>query len=141
MQQTKIPLAYGMITELNQSLVRMLTLTGEPGLVVAKTRRSIKDEVEVYEQLRRNLFLKYGTETDGQITVPADNREAFTRELMELMNRKTEVTIFQMPEESFDIDALYCETAEARDYELFEALMVEHEDKNGNLEKEQILDK
>ena len=127
---------YALIEEFNACLSRMSSLTEKPGMAIALTRRGLREHLEVINELRRNIFRKYGTEDkDGNLTVQKDseNYDDFVREMSEFLNEKAEVEIYQVPADGFTIDGIYCETAKAQDYELFELLMVEHpEDKTND---------
>lgn len=52
-----------------------------------RLEKLVRDEMQTYETLRKELFTKHGNEPDknGSITVPPENIEAFKKELDELM--------------------------------------------------------
>jgi hypothetical protein len=52
-----------------------------------RLEKVVREEMQTYESLRKELFEKHGNEPDktGSITVPPENIEAFKKELDELM--------------------------------------------------------
>lgn len=120
---------YGTIDAIMSTLERMSGLTGDPGYAIAKTKRYIRPEVDVFRELRDNLVKKYGTEkADGNIAVMPDspNWPAFAKEYGELFDHEVEVELYQL--DRFDIDALRCENASAHDYDIFEQFMVKRKE-------------
>lgn len=131
---------YGALNALSEALNRMSGLTGRAGFAIARTKRSIRSEVEVFGELRDNLVRKYGKKKEnGAISIaPGDERWGeFLAEFQELFVRETEVELYQLSKDEFDPDGIYCESAKADDYELFEAMMVKAEEKEEQEEQEE----
>ena len=121
----KRKIAYGELDVLAEALQRMEGLTGEAGFAIAKTKRAINAEAGIFAELRNNLVKKYGkTDERGGISVkPGDeNWNAFLEEYTALYTKEAEVELSQVAR--FDLDALYCPSAKASDYDIFEKYMV-----------------
>lgn len=56
-----------------------------------KLLKSIREEINNIEEIRKKLFEKYGEEKNGQISIKQENINVFMKELNEMMNE--EVTI------------------------------------------------
>lgn len=117
----------GDISRLYEALARLSGLTGKEGLAVAKTKLAIRDDAAAFVEVRDNIFRRYGTEEDGRLVVRLDspNYEDFLKEITELANKEADVNLHQIPESEYNIDRIYCETAQAEDYEVFDRLMVD----------------
>ena len=117
----------GDISRLYEALTRLSGLTGKEGLAVAKTKLAIRDDAAAFVEVRDNIFRRYGTEEDGRLVVRLDspNYEDFLKEITELANEEVDVNLDQIPEAEYNIDRIYCETAQAEDYEVFDRLMVD----------------
>lgn len=123
---------YGALNALSETLNRMSGLTGKAGFAIARTKRSIRSETEVFMELRDNLVKKYGKKNENETVsiAPGDEHwEEFLLEFRKLFEREADVEIHQLDESDYDPDSMYCETAKADDYELFEAVMVKREEK------------
>ena len=117
----------GDISRLYEALTRLSGLTGKEGLAVAKTKLAIRDDAAAFVEVRDNIFRRYGTEEDGRLVVRLDspNYDEFLKEITELANEEVDVDLHQIPEAEYNIDRIYCETAQAKDYEVFDRLMVD----------------
>ena len=126
-------ITYGMLFKLSETLNRMSGLTGKPGFSIAKTKRAIAQETEVFVELRDNLVTKYGesNENGGYSIKPGSKHwEEFIAEFSELHGEEVDVDIHRLSADEYDIDKMYCENATAADYELFELIMVEKKDED-----------
>ena len=117
----------GDISRLYEALTRLSGLTGKEGLAVAKTKLAIRDDAAAFVEVKDNIFRRYGTEKDGRLMVRLDspNYDDFLKEITELANEEVDVNLHQIPESEYNIDRIYCETAQAEDYEVFDRLMVD----------------
>lgn len=117
----------GDISRLYEALTRLSGLTGKEGLAVAKTKLAIRDDAAAFVEVRDNIFRRYGTEEAGRLVVHLDspNYEDFLKEITELANEEVDADLHQIPEAEYNIDRIYCETAQAEDYEVFDRLMVD----------------
>lgn len=118
----------GQIIQLTETLHRMETLTGDAGYAVGRSLLALDPEYTLAQKLRINLFQKYGEKKENGTYVVKARQEDFIKEMDELMNREVDVNIHQLLEEKYDPDAMYCETAQAIDYRVFDELMVERKD-------------
>ena len=117
----------GDISRLYEALTRLSGLTGKEGLAVAKTKLAIRDDAAAFVEVRDNIFRRYGTEEAGRLVVRLDspNYDEFLKEITELANKEADVDLHQIPESEYNIDRIYCKTAQAEDYEVFDRLMVD----------------
>lgn len=122
-------LTYQQIDQLHGTLHQFESLTGEAGFAVWKTIGKIDAEEMTFRKLQFNIFQKYGKdEGDGYRIAPdSENFEKAKAELEELLRREVDVEIRQIPRDKYDPDALYCDSARAVDYRIFETYMVEPE--------------
>lgn len=133
----KTTLTYGELDVLGQCLNRMSGLTDKYGFAIAKTKRSLASEVGVFQELKDNLVIKYGTKRkDGTTSIkPGDeNWVEFVKLYNELCAKKVDVEIFQV--EGFELDDVFCPTANADDYVIFEDYMVVKDDKPAESERD-----
>lgn len=123
-------LTYQQLDQLHGTLHRFESLTGEAGFAVWKTISKIDAEEMTFRKLQFNIFQKYGKdEGDGYRIAPESKDFAKARaELEELVRREVDVDIAKIPRDKYDPDAMYCDTAKAVDYRIFEAYMVEPEE-------------
>lgn len=127
----KTKLTYGELDALSECLNRMSGLTEKYGFAIAKTKRSLASEAGVFRELKDNLVIKYGTKNeDGITSIKSGDKNwvEFAKLYNELCTREVEVEIFQV--EGFELDDVYCPTAKADDYAIFEAYMVEKDDRS-----------
>ena len=122
-----IKLSYGTIDELMQAFDRMGTLTGKIGYAILRTKRNIQSEYQIYLDLRNNLIMKYAEEGSNGIKPGDKNFPQFAQEYFELLNTEIDADVHQVDKSDYDIDAVYCETAQARDYDLIENLLVKED--------------
>lgn len=121
---------YGELNRLFETLSRMSGLTGKEGYAIAKTKIAIRDEVSVFVELRDGLFQKYGSADGDRLIVKTDapEYETFIKEFAELCNKEIDVNIHQIPEAEYSLDKVYCDSAQAEDYEVFDQYMVDRKD-------------
>lgn len=114
----------GTLNRLMEALERMSGLTGEPGYAIAKTKRMIRQDVEVFRELRDGLVRKYGSEENGQISVKPDSPgwAEFLSQYKELYARPVDADLYRVSR--FDLDEVRCDKASAEDYDIFEHFMV-----------------
>ena len=116
------------IIQLTETLHRMESLTGDAGYAVARSLKALDPEYEIAQSCRISIFKKYGTEQeDGSYVIrnDSDKKEDFIREMDELMAREVDVNLHQVLADKYNPDEIYCLSAQAIDYRVFEELMVE----------------
>ena len=119
---------YAFIDELNSALGRMATLTGKVGYAIMKNHAAIEPEVKIITQMRSNLIQKYGQ--DGKIKPGDEHWDEFITEYTDFMNGSTaDISLYQIDAKDWNDDAVYCETAQARDYTLVKSIVVRQEEK------------
>jgi hypothetical protein len=52
---------------------------------VLRLNKVVAEEIKMYDELRQELFKKYGEESDGQITISPENITDFNKEHSELL--------------------------------------------------------
>lgn len=50
-----------------------------------RLNNAIGEDIKIYEEARKELFKKYGTEEDGNISIPGDNIAAFNKDHADLL--------------------------------------------------------
>jgi len=50
-----------------------------------RLNNAIAEDIKIYEEARKELFKKYGTEEDGKITISGENLNEFNREHNDLL--------------------------------------------------------
>ena len=122
-------ISYGALNRLNDCLQRLMSLTGDYGLCIAKTKMAIAGEVGVYKEMFDNVVKKYGEENDGKISIShkSPRWKEFLTEYEKLITTETEVNIYRVKADGFKLDDIKCDGANAEDYMVFSELMVEKE--------------
>lgn len=62
-------------------------------LLIHRLNNSLKDEMKLYEDLRLELFKKYGEEKEGQILVAPEKINDFQNEHAELLSTEKQIDI------------------------------------------------
>ena len=120
-------LAYAVVEMLYEALQRFGGLTGEYGLAIAKSRSGLEKEFLAFAEVKNNLVNKYGK--DGFVRPEMPRYNEFVPEYEKLMNTMTDVEIYPVEDADFTPDKIYCETATANDYAIFEQFMVKKPEK------------
>lgn len=55
-------------------------------VLIHRLNKIVQDEVKIFDELRAELFKKYGNEEDGNIVVPPANIDEFRKEFNELLS-------------------------------------------------------
>lgn len=111
-----------------QAFGRMGTLTGKVGYAIVRSKHNLQKEYEIYSEMRNNLIRKYADEGSNGIKPGDKNFPAFVKEYAELQNKEVEADLHQIDKADYDINAVYCETAQAQDYDLIEVFLVKEDD-------------
>jgi len=61
-----------------------------------RLNKVVSEEVKLYEELKTELFKKYGTEKDGMIEVPAENMPDFNKEHFDLLTAEKEIKVSEL---------------------------------------------
>lgn len=61
-----------------------------------RLNKVVSEEVKLYEELKTELFKKYGTEKDGMIEVPAENMADFNKEHFDLLTAEKEIKVSEL---------------------------------------------
>jgi acylphosphatase len=64
------------------------------------------DEIKIYEELRKELFEKYGTETDGQLFVEVENIKKFNDDHEEVLNAEKNIDVTALWSSDLTLDSL-----------------------------------
>lgn len=73
-----------------QVLNTMLQIKGIVGYKIARNLRMINEELKEYNQIKQELFEKYGTEQDGKLIIDkfSDNYTNYLKEIAEYENQE-----------------------------------------------------
>ncbi len=61
-----------------------------------RLNKVVSEEVKLYEEAKQELFKKLGVEEDGSISIPAENFEAFNKELNDLLTAEKEINVSEL---------------------------------------------
>jgi hypothetical protein len=61
-----------------------------------RLNKVVGEEVKLYEEAKQELFKKLGVEEDGNISIPAENFEAFNKELNDLLTAEKEINVSEL---------------------------------------------
>jgi hypothetical protein len=61
-----------------------------------RLNKVVGEEVKLYEEAKQELFKKLGVEEDGSISIPAENFEAFNKELNDLLTAEKEINVSEL---------------------------------------------
>ena len=61
-----------------------------------RLNKVVSEEVKLYEELKTELFKKYGTEKDGMIEVPVENMADFNKEHFDLLTAEKEIKVSEL---------------------------------------------
>lgn len=67
---------------------------------------AIESDIKLYEEARKDLFMKYGTEKDGTMTVPSENFTEFSKEQNDLITAEKEIDTTSIWGSDFSLDSL-----------------------------------
>lgn len=75
-------------------------------IYLQRLNKIISDEVKIYEDTKKELFKKYGTEKDGMISIQGGNIEEFNKEHFEILNAEKKVDVKSLWGNEFNINSL-----------------------------------
>jgi uncharacterized HAD superfamily protein len=79
---------------------------------IHRLNQIVQDELKIFEELRKELFQKFGEEKNGTITIPPDKISDFQPEFEELLSMEKEInatTLWTTPLKIDDIEAMETE--------------------------------
>lgn len=79
---------------------------------IHRLNQVVQDELKIFEELRKELFQKFGEEKNGTITIPPDKISDFQPEFEELLSIEKEInatTLWTTPLKIDDIEAMETE--------------------------------
>ena len=79
---------------------------------IHRLNQVVQDELKIFEELRKELFTKFGEEKEGTITIPPDKIKDFQPEFEELLSIEKEInatTLWTTPLKIDDIEAMETE--------------------------------
>ena len=79
---------------------------------IHRLNQVVQDELKIFEELRKELFQKFGEEKNGTITIPPDKIPDFQPDFEELLSMEKEInanTLWTTPLKIDDIEAMETE--------------------------------
>ena len=79
---------------------------------IHRLNQVVQDELKIFEELRKELFQKFGEEKNGTITIPPDKIPDFQPDFDELLSMEKEInanTLWTTPLKIDDIEAMETE--------------------------------
>ena len=79
---------------------------------IHRLNQVVQDELKIFEELRKELFQKFGEEKEGTITIPPDKIKDFQPEFEELLSMGKEInatTLWTTPLKIDDIEGMETE--------------------------------
>jgi len=71
-----------------------------------RLNNAIGEDIKLYEEARKDLFKKYGTEENGNITISGDNLAAFNKEHGELLEADKAIDVAALWASDLTLDSL-----------------------------------
>ena len=71
-----------------------------------RLNNAIGEDIKIYEEARKELFKKHGTEEDGNITISNDNIAAFNKEQAELLEADKTIDVATLWGADLTLDSL-----------------------------------
>lgn len=66
----------------------------------------IAEDIKLYEEARKDLFTKYGTEKDGSMSILPENFSEFSKEQNDLLTAEKEINVSALWGSDFSLDSL-----------------------------------
>lgn len=79
---------------------------------IHRLNQVVQDELKIFEELRKELFMRHGEEKDGSITIPPEKIKDFQPQFEELLSMENEInatTLWSTPLKIDDIEAMETE--------------------------------
>ena len=118
-----------------QKLNKFTSISGKLGYAISKTKKQISQQLEPFEEERRKLFEKYGTEDEEnhqlKIETDSENYKKFIEQITPLLQIETEIDVFQITQEEFEKHEEMFDIPEAtvEDFDLLQELFIKKQDK------------
>lgn len=71
-----------------------------------RLNNAVAEDLKIYEEARKDLFKKYGTEEDGKITISGDNLNEFNREHNDLLQADKTIDVAALWGADLTLDSL-----------------------------------
>lgn len=118
-----------------QKLNKFTSISGKLGYAISKTKKQMSQQLEPFEEERRKLFEKYGTEDEEnhqlKIETDSENYKKFMEQITPLLQIETEIDVFQITQEEFEKHEEMFDIPEAtvEDFDLLQELFIKKQDK------------
>jgi hypothetical protein len=71
-----------------------------------RLNNTIGEDIKIYEEARKELFKKHGTEEDGNISIPGDNIAAFNKDHADLLEADKAIDVATLWGADLTLDSL-----------------------------------
>jgi hypothetical protein len=71
-----------------------------------RLNKVVADEIKLYEDTRKELFEKYGKQTDNDIVIDGDNIQKFNEEHEEILNAEKTIDVTALWSSDLTLDSL-----------------------------------
>ena len=71
-----------------------------------RLNNAIGEDIKIYEEARKELFKKHGTEEDGNISIPGDNIAAFNKDHADLLEADKAIDVATLWGADLTLDSL-----------------------------------
>lgn len=118
-----------------QKLNKFISISGKLGYAISKTKKQIIQQLEPFEEEKRKLFEKYGTQDEEnyqlKIETDSENYQKFIEQIIPLLQIEVEIDIFQITREEFEKHEEMFDISEAtvEDFDLLQELFIKKQDK------------
>ena len=118
-----------------EKLNKFTSISGKLGYAISKTKKQIVQQLEPFEEERRKLFEKYGTQDEEthqlKIKTDSENYQKFMDQITPLLQIEAEIDIFQLTREEFEKHEEMFDIPEAtvEDFDLLQELFIKKQDK------------
>ena len=118
-----------------EKLNKFTSISGKLGYAISKTKKQIAQQLEPFEEERRKLFEKYGTQDEEnhqlKIETDSENYKKFMEQITPLLQIEVEIDVFQLTREEFEKHEEMFDIPEAtvEDFDLLQELFIKKQDK------------
>jgi hypothetical protein len=89
----------------NQGLLKQ-KMSLKVKVYLQRLNNAIGEDIKIYEEARKELFKKHGTEEDGNISIPGDNIAAFNKDHADLLEADKAIDVATLWGADLTLDSL-----------------------------------
>lgn len=131
----KIKFNNNILSIIFEKLNKFTSISGKLGYAISKTKKQMAQQLEPFEEERRKLFEKYGTQDKEshqlKIEIDTENYKKFIDQITPILQIEVEIDVFQLTREDFEKHEEMFDIPEAtvEDFDLLQELFIKKQDK------------